>query len=98
MSLDEFPGLLKNFGALKVFQHKPAVDPTVSPVQQKFWHPLMALRDNIAAELNRMEQEGIIERIESSPWMSNLVVAKKKDGNIRLCVNLTDFNKAIIPT
>ena len=97
MSLDEFPGLLKNFGALKVFQHKPAVDPTVTPVQQKFWHPRMALRDNIAAELNRMEQEGIIERIASSPWMSHLVVAKK-DGNVRLCVNLTDFNKAIIPT
>ena len=87
MSLDEFPGLLKNFGALKVFQHKPAVDPTVTPVQQKLWHwhPPMAFRDDIAAELKRMEQEGIIERIESSPWMSSLVVAKKKDGNIRLC-------------
>jgi len=45
----------------------------------------MAFRDDIAAELKRMEQEGIIERIESSPWMSSLVVAKKKDGNIRLC-------------
>jgi len=40
----------------------------------------------------------IIERIESSTWMSNLVVARKKDGNIRLCVNLKKVNKAVIPT
>ena len=98
VSLDEFPVLTKEFGTLKVFQHKPAVDHQVTPVQQKFWHPPMALRDTIATELRRMEQEDVIERIDSSPWVSNLVIARKKDGNIRLCVNLTDVNKAIIPT
>jgi len=30
--------------------------------------------------------------------MSNLVVVRKKDGNIRLCVNLKEVNKADIPT
>lgn len=93
VSLQEYPALLKGFGELTGFRHKPEIDKSVKPVQQKFWHPPLAMRDRIEAELKRMEADGIIEKIESSAWMSNLVVAKKKDGNIRLCVNLTDVNK-----
>jgi transposase InsO family protein len=98
VSLTEFPTLLKEFGTLKGFCHRPMVDPTVKPVQQKFWHPPIALRESISAELHRLETAGIIERIESSPWMSNIVVAKKRTGGIRLCTCMTDVNKAIIPT
>jgi transposase InsO family protein len=97
VSLTEYPTLLKEFGTLKGFCHRPAVDPKVAPVQQKFWHPPFSLRETISAEIQRLEKEGIIERIESSPWVSNIVVVEKKTGGIRLCVNLTDVNKAIIP-
>ena len=82
---------------LKGFVHNPRIDPSVRPVQQKFWHPAISLRDEISAELRRMEGEGIIERVESSTWTSNIVVARKKDGGVRLCVNLKDVNKALIP-
>ena len=44
-----------------------------------------------------MEGEGIIERVKSSKWTSNIVVARKKDGGVRLCVNLKDVNKALVP-
>jgi len=77
--------------------HTPRVDPSVRPVQQKFWHPAISLRDEISAELRRMEGDGIIERIESAAWTSNVVVARKKDGGVRLCVNLKDVNMALIP-
>ena len=43
-----------------------------------------------------MEGDGIIERVESSAWTSN-VVARKKDGAVRLCVNLKDVNRALTP-
>jgi hypothetical protein len=43
-----------------------------------------------------MEAGGVIERIDASPWMSNVVAAKKKDGSLRLCVNLTAVNKALV--
>jgi len=98
VSLDEFSTLLKEFGRLKGFRHKPEVDPKITSVQQKLWHPPIALREAISTELLCMEREDIIERIESSTWMSNLVVARKKDGNIRLCVNLEEVNKAVIST
>lgn len=38
-----------------------------------------------------------IEPVNASPWVSNLVVARKRGGGLRLCVDLTDVNKAIIP-
>jgi hypothetical protein len=47
--------------------------------------------------LQRLEHEGVIEKIDASPWISNLVPSRKKDGIVRLCVNLTAANRALIP-
>jgi hypothetical protein len=44
-----------------------------------------------------MEREDIIERIDVSVWTSNIVVARKKCGGVRVCVNLSDVNKALVP-
>jgi len=73
------------------------IDESVKPVRQTFWHPPLAKREQIANELRRLEQEGVIERVDASPWTSNIVTAKNRDGSLRLCVNLSDVNKAIIP-
>jgi hypothetical protein len=97
VSLDEYPVLLKDGGTLGSFVHKPKIDPTVRPVQQKFWHPPLAMREPIANELKRLEKAGIIERIESSPWIPNLVTSRKKDNSVRICVNLTNANETLIP-
>ena len=97
VALADYPTLLKDKGTLCTFVHKPQIDPSVRPVQQKFWHPPLAMREPIASELQRLERDGIIERVESSPWISNIVTARKKDGGVRLCVNLTAVNKALIP-
>ncbi len=40
---------------------------------------------------------GIIEPVDASPWVSNLVVAQKKSGALRVCVDLRAVNKAVIP-
>lgn len=97
VSLDEYPALLKASGTLRGFVHKPRVDLAVRPVQQKFWHPPLAMRAPIEAELRRMEAAGVLERIDSSPWTSNILATRKKDGTVRVCANLTAVNKALIP-
>lgn len=73
------------------------VDSKVSPVMQPLRRSPLALRDDITAELQRLLNEDIIEQVNASPWISNIVVAKKKTGGLRLCVDLRSVNKAIIP-
>lgn len=44
-----------------------------------------AMRDKVSAELERLMQEDIIERIDASEWVSpNVVVAKANSDDIRL--------------
>nr|XP_054917172.1 uncharacterized protein K02A2.6-like [Dermacentor andersoni]XP_054921513.1 uncharacterized protein K02A2.6-like isoform X1 [Dermacentor andersoni] len=56
----------------------------------------LALRDQVTNELRRLEDCDVIERVEASEWVSPLVVVRKKDGAIRLCVDLREPNKAIV--
>jgi hypothetical protein len=97
VSLADYPTLTNGFGRLKGFVHRPHIDLSVRPVQQKFYHQPLALRQPISDELQRMERDGIFERSDTSVWMSNIVVARKKSGGVRICVNLSDVNKALIP-
>lgn len=55
-----------------------------------------ALSDDIIAELQRLLDTGIIERVDASPWISNLVVVKKS-GGLRPCVDLRQVNKVVVP-
>jgi len=92
--LESYPSLLKSTGQLRGFVHRPQVNLQIKPVQQRFWHPPQTSRDQIEKELLRMEEEGVIERVDTSEWISNLVTSGKRDGGLRLSLNLTDVNKA----
>ena len=95
--LEDYPVLLKAGGRLKGFKHRPLIDKTVKPVRQKFWHPPLAKRKAIEDEIHRLEADDVIEKVDASEWLSNLVTAKKRDGSLRLCVHLKDVNRAVIP-
>ena len=43
-----------------------------------------------------LEQDVIEEVHEPSPWVSNLVVVPKKSGDLRVCCDLHEVNKAVI--
>ena len=55
------------------------------------------LRIEVSEEISRMLSEGIIGHIDTSPWMLNVVIVRKKSGDIRLCLDLRQVNKAVIP-
>ena len=65
-------------------------------MQQKLRNLPFSVRDEVANELKRLEDADIIERIDASEWVSPLVVAYKKSGGVRLCVDLREVNKAVI--
>ncbi|CAM5171660.1 unnamed protein product [Natator depressus] len=67
----------------------------VMPVRQKLWHLPFSVREAVSEELRKLVQEDIIEEINSSEWVSPIVVTKK-GGGICLCVDLREPNKAIV--
>ena len=46
---------------------------------------LLAYKEKVETELNRLEKQGVIESLESSEWATPLVPVMKKDGSLRLC-------------
>ena len=56
----------------------------------------VALRDRLKKELDTMERNGVIKRIEESADMvKSLILVEKPDRSLRICFNPRDLNKAI---
>lgn len=45
-------------------------------------------------KLNKLIQGNIIFPIKHTSWVSNLVPVRKKNGELRLCVDFRDLNRA----
>jgi len=65
---------------------------SVRPVIQPLRRIPLALRDAVETELHRLVEDDVIETVDASPWVSNLVIAKKKGRGLHLYVDLTDVN------
>ena len=84
-------------GKLKDFEVKLHIDESVVLVAQPARRIPFHLRRKVASELQRLEQQGIIEPVEGpTPWVSPLVVIPKENGEIRLFVDMREANKAIL--
>ena len=71
---------------------KDNAKPYVLTVPRRIAFPLM---DKVKSELNRMQELGVISPVqEPTEWCSGLVVVPKKNGKVRLCVDLTQLNEA----
>ncbi|KAJ1180887.1 hypothetical protein NDU88_006098, partial [Pleurodeles waltl] len=82
-------------GKLKSFQHKIILKKDAIPVVHKARNIPFSIRNEVSNELDKLLETGIIEQVESSDWISPLVVARRSNGRLRLCVDLRDLNKNI---
>ena len=81
---------------MKNFEVKLHIYESVTPVAQPARRIPFHLRKKVSQELERLEQEGIIEKVEGpTPWISPLVAIPKKNGDVRLCVDMRLPNEAI---
>ena len=80
---------------IKGFVHRPQLKEGAVAVQQKLRPLPLALREEVDAHLKDLEGQRIIERVDSSAWISPIVVSRKRNGKIRLCVDLRKVNGAI---
>ena len=56
----------------------------------------LTLREKVIEELDRMEELGVIHKVDKpTRWVSSLVVVQKPNGKIRVCLDPRDLNKAI---
>ena len=55
-----------------------------------------ALEEPVEAEIRRLLAEDVIEPIDSSPYVSPILVTRKGDNSIRLCVDYRQLNANII--
>ena len=92
----QYPNVFNGIGKMKNFEVKLHIDESVTPVAQPARRIPFHLRKKVSQELERLEQEGIIEKVEGpTPWISPLVAIPKKNGDVRLCVDMRLPNEAI---
>jgi hypothetical protein len=82
----KFPEVFSDkLGEIKGFEAALKLKKEASP---KFCKPRpipYALKPKVEAELDRMEKEGVIEKISFSEWASPLVIVPKPSGDVRIC-------------
>ena len=66
------------------------------PVQTMARRVPIAMREPLQLELERLARLGIIEKIdEPTEWTSPMIVARKRDGKMRICIDPQALNKAL---
>lgn len=86
----------EKLGLAKGFIHQVKVREGVQPVQQKLRRLPLSVRQAVSAELERLLDMDVIERIDASPCVSPIVFTLRKNGKVRLCVDYRELNKAIV--
>jgi len=75
----------ETLGTITPFQAKLNVAKDATP---KFFKPRsvpFALREWVENELDRLENEGVLEKTTYSEWAAPIVAVPKRDGRLRLC-------------
>ena len=75
----------KGLGTMKKFKAKLHLKSGATPKFVKARPVPFALRPKVEASLEKLEQEGVLEKVTHSEWGSPIVVVPKKTGGVRIC-------------
>ena len=79
------------------FEYSIKVDPSVEPKVHPPRRVPFELKPKLEAKLAEMEQKGVITRVpEPTRWVNSMVVETKSNGDVRVCLDPTDLNKALL--
>ena len=82
-------------GTFPAEQHL-TVDSSVLPVVMPDRRVPIAFKTKLKEELDNMTKKGVITPVtEPTPWVSQLVVATKPNGNLRFCIDPKYLDKAL---
>ena len=73
--------------------HTLNLDPEARPVAQLARVIHTKIEEQIVKEVQKLLAAGFIKPIQHSRWLSNIVPVKKKNGQIRCCVDFRNLNQ-----
>ena len=89
---DVFDGTLGTFEGDVHLHTDENIHPVVMPARRI---PL-AVRSRLKAELDRLTSIGVITPVdEPTPWVSQIVITLCKNGDLRVCIDPKELNKAL---
>jgi hypothetical protein len=77
-----------------IMEHKIPLKPGVKPFRQKLRQINPILLPVIEKEVKKLLDAKIIVPLRYSEWVANLVPVRKKNGEIRLCVDFRNLNRS----
>ena len=91
-----YPNSFDRLGSLKG-AYNIRVDPTVKPATHARRKVSIESKEAIDKELDYLiEEEIITEQVEPTPWVSSVTFPMKPNGEVRVCLDPRNLNKAII--
>ena len=91
-----YPNSFDRLGSLKG-AYNIRVDPTVKPVTHARRKVPIESKEAIDKELDYLiEEEIITEQVEPTPWVSSVTFPRKPNREVRVCLDPSNLNKAII--
>ena len=91
-----YPKSFDRLGSLKG-AYNIRVDPTVKPATHAKRKLPIESKEAIGKELDYLiEEEIITEQVEPTPWVSSVTFLRKPKGEVRVCLDPSNLNKAII--
>ena len=96
--IEKFPSLFSGLGCFKERYEIKLKDGAVPHCLFTPRHVPIPLRQEVLQELQRMEKSGVISRVDQpTHWCSGMVVVpKKKQGTLRICVDLKPLNESVL--
>ena len=91
-----YPNSFDRLGSLKG-AYNIRIDPSVKPATHARRKVPIESKEAIDRELDYLiEEEIITEQVEPTPWVSSVMFPRKPNGDVRVCLDPSNLNKAII--
>ena len=72
------------------------VDQSITPMQEPGRRVPVAVKETLIKEIEDMEKDGVIKKVdEPTDWISPLVIVKKPNGRLRICMDPKQLNRAL---
>ena len=94
---EEFPEVFDGLGKLKDTVVTLHINPDVTPLAQPLRRTPFQMRERVESKLAELVASDIIEPVNGpTPWVNPIINVLKRDGGIRLCIDMRRANEAII--